>query len=355
MKKNILKLVFSLAFLATVTALAAKDAARIPPYGSMNKGSEYREIVQGFEGVWPPPGWVAYSISEHTDTEKWFHSTESFSGLYCAAVEYDPDLIPQNSILAFEHMVVPNEDQLNFRISGSAYYSFHYDCTVEVNDQVLFSWADNVQDDWVYQLVNVDLEAYQGQSVEIAFRYQGVDGAGIFLDDVGLSAEAVVPPPSDPPENDTCHGAFYNYGYEIWPGSFEFETDNTQANSDYPLMGNSCTGYSASGRDVVYVVCMNQGELLNVHMQCGFDASLYIITDCDDPNGTCLIGADDTVGAGYEEIIGFEAPFTGYYYIIASAYSSGVGPIEVFGNYYGGGCWVDTKPQSFGGLKALYR
>lgn len=345
--------VLALVCVAAMPAIAAKDTSKTAPY-HYNYPSDSRDVFEGFEGDFPPAGWTLVSNSGHADIENWYQGTIAFEGVGAATCEWDPDLIPQDNVLSFMHTVAAGEDHLNFQISGSAYWSANYNCTVEVNGDILYDWAANVVDDWVFVLVDVDLAAYMGTEVEIAFRYTGLDGAAIYLDAVGLNEGYEPPPPPEPPLNDTCEGALDN-GFELMPGAFTYMTDNTEANADYPLATGSCTGYSASGNDVVYYVCLDQGDVLDVSMQCGFDASLYLISDCADPYGTCLAGADNTVSEGLEEIIGFVAPYDGMFYVVVSAYGSGTGPIEVFGTNYGDGCVVATESTTFDGLKSLYR
>ncbi len=353
MRFRTLLLVLALLCVAAAPALAYKDTAKTAPY-AMNGGTDTRDYFEGFEGAWVPAGWAVFSASGHTDIENWYQGTNAFEGMYAATIEWDPDLVPQDCLLSFTHAIGAGENHLNFQISGSAYWSTNYDCTVEVNGDILYSWAANVVDNWVFQLVDIDLSAYDGQTVEIGFRYTGMDGAAIYLDAVGLNEGYEPPPPPEPPLNDTCQGALDN-NFELMPGAFSYDTDNTNAAADYPLTAGDCTGYSASGQDVIYYVCLDQGEMLDVSMQCGFDASLYIIGDCADAEATCLAGADNTVSEGLEEIIGFVAPYDGMYFVVVSAYSSGVGPINVYGTNYGDGCVIATESTSFGGLKSLYR
>ena len=346
-------LVLALIGLAAMPALAHKDTAKVAPY-HMSTSPDSRDIYEGFEGAFPPAGWTAVSASGHSGTDAWYQGTNSFEGLYAASIDYDDALVPQDCTLSFMNTVTAGESHLNFQISGSAYWSTNYDCTVEIDGAIVYSWAANVVDNWVFQLVDIDLAAYLGQTVEIAFHYTGLDGAAIYLDAVGLNEGATPPPPPVAPLNDTCDGAGLYLDFNLPSGTFSFTTDNTSANSDYPLASGSCTSYSATGNDVVYYVCLNQGEMLDVAMDATFDASLYIISDCDDAMGTCLAGADATV-TGTEAINGFVAPAGGTYFVIVSAYSSGIGAITVTGTNYGVGCVAATESTTFDGLKSLYR
>lgn len=358
MRIRTLLLILALVGLVALPALAQKAPSKTAPTNLVFNGDS-RDVFEGFEGAWPPAGWTTASASGHVAPEAWYQGDSvagtPYEGSYMATIEYDPDLLDQDATLSFYHMVAAGEDHLNFWISGSAYWSINYDCTVEINGASVYSWAANVVDNWVYQLVDIDLTAYTGQNIEIAFRYTGNDGAAIYLDAIGLNAGQEPPPPPEAPLNDTCEGASDN-GFELLPGMFSYEADNTYASNDYPLeYTGSCTGYSATGNDVVYYVCLNQGDMLDVTMTCSFDNSLYIIADCGDAQGSCVAGADATVG-GVEEILGFVAPADGLYYVIATGYSSsGIGPMTISGTNYGGGCVVATEETSFDSLKSMYR
>ena len=359
MRIRTLLMVIALVGIVALPALALDKVPSKTAPRNIYTPQETRDIFEGFEGAWPPAGWTTVSNSAHLPGETWYQGDivagTPFEGDYMATNEWDPDLVPQDNVLSFYHTVAAGEDHLNFQISGSQYWSANYDCTVEIDGVQVYSWAANVLADWTYQLVDVDLSGYMGDTIEIAFRYTGLDGAAIYLDAVGLNEGYEPPPPPEAPLNDTCVGAYDN-GFEIMPGAFSYETDTTAANNDYPLVTtDSCTGYSASGNDVVYYVCLDEGEMLDITMTCDFDNSMYIITDCGDAQYTCVAGADATV-SGVEEILGFVAPADGMYYIIVSAWgSSGYGPVTLTGTNYGGGCIVATEDTSFDSLKSMYR
>jgi hypothetical protein len=130
-------------------------------------------------------------------------------------------------------------------------------------------------------------------------------------------------PPQEPPENDTCAGAIVIPSCETGVVA----GDLTLAANDYNLGTGSCTGYSTAGKDVAYVVELTQGDLLHmVYTMTGWDASFYVVTDCANPTGTCVVGADQ----GYDvETINWTCTATGTYYIIADCYGSGGGPFTL--------------------------
>lgn len=138
-------------------------------------------------------------------------------------------------------------------------------------------------------------------------------------------------------------------GFVIPPGPFSFAGDNTLAGADYPMAASSCTGYSVSGQDLVWFVCMHEGDVLDVTMTSTFDASLFLVSDCADPFNSCVIGADDP------ETFVYTAAADGIYYLICSAYSSGIGAFTIDGMLIGEGCVVATENASWDSLKSLYR
>jgi hypothetical protein len=318
-----------------------------------------RDYFEGFEGGVLPATWGQTIVNpDRTWGVTNSASTGSLEGSYVAFIGYDLTIF-QNETISFDQYVdvAGGEYVLSFYMAGSLGNSWDLNVaeTVEVNGVTVFDFDSSVTAGFTFEQYFIDLSAYDGQTVTITFRYEGVDGDLHVLDAVMVDdGTGYVYIPPEPPANDTCESAF-DGEFEILPGAFSFDTDNTLANADYALAFPSCTGYGVSGQDVVYYVCLNQGEVLDVSMQCGFDASLFIVTDCADPQNSCVAGADATVSEGLEEIIGFTAPADGMYYVIVSAYSSGTGPINVYGTNYGGGCVIATEETSFGGIKSIYR
>ena len=287
--------------------------------------------------------------------ENWFKgSVSAYDGMHSAACYWDPDLIYQDNILSFTHTIAAGEEHLNFAISGNIYYSTNYDCTVEIDGTVIYSWAENVVENWDYLIVDLDLSAYVGMTVEIAFHYTGLDGAAIFLDAVGINDG--LPPPPEPPLNDTCQGALVN-DFELASGAFSYTGNNYLAHNDYYLAQfASCTGHSFSGRDMVWFACLDKGDEPQVTFtsNAGCDVAIFLVTDCADPWSTCVIGADNE-GNGTESFT-YIAEATKMYFLIAGGYIDACwGTFTLSGYNSGDGCVVSTENAVWGGVKAIYR
>ena len=119
-----------------------------------------------------------------------------------------------------------------------------------------------------------------------------------------------------PPPNDWCQGAYPLDRCSA--GTLEGSLHNYTNDYD-PGVGappSSCTGWSAAGLDATYRLDLETGDACHfVFTQLDADASFYIVTDCADVNGSCVIGADATF-AGQPETIDWTCPAAGAYYLI---------------------------------------
>jgi hypothetical protein len=129
--------------------------------------------------------------------------------------------------------------------------------------------------------------------------------------------------PVPPPENDTCAGALPID--RCITGTLD--GDLTNANNNYdPGVDTppaSCTGYAAAGKDVTYLLALVAGDQVHlVYTGNAYDASCYIVTDCDNVNDSCVVGVD----AGYNvETIDWTCPAGGTYFLILDAYGTNTG------------------------------
>jgi hypothetical protein len=185
------------------------------------------------------------------------------------------------------------------------------------------------------------------------FTYNFTATGTYYLKVIGYSASYTgnyvlnVGSPVPPPANDTCAGAIAI----PFVSGFSVATTTTGANSDYTLLSTGCTGYAAAGPDIVYTVTMAAEQEITLEwLPVTFDASLYVVTDCADPMGTCVAGAD-LAGSGAAETVSFQNTTTGTvtYFIICDAYGSGSGPATLTIQ-----AAVATEASSWGSVKAMY-
>ncbi|MFB3908854.1 MAG: PPC domain-containing protein [Candidatus Eisenbacteria bacterium] len=127
-------------------------------------------------------------------------------------------------------------------------------------------------------------------------------------------------PPPIPDPNDVC-----TTGYVISRcGTGTVSGDMSPDHDDYDPGADGCAnGYPEAGIDVTYQMDLEQGDWVDLTYNTpNHDAAIYIITDCENPAGSCVVGAD----AGYDtETINWIAPAAGTYYVILDHYGTGQG------------------------------
>ncbi len=338
--------IFCLILLVAVSLAAAKTPPKVWELSATKSGPDIPLVgyYESFEGAFPPAGWTQV-ITVATNT--WMRDVDGlypdpYEGAVAAYIAWQ-DVEQQYEVLKFEYKIGPGEDHLNFASMGSIYWAPYATLTVEIDGVEVWNFGTAATETFVYEMFDIDLSAYDGMTVEIAFIYSGMDGADHYLDAVGIN-EGYTPPP--PPPNDLCAGAI-----GIPYGAFDISATLDYANNDYDPLSGGCTGFSATGPDVVYCVDLIQGDLFEVTMTTGglFDDSIYLITDCDDPAGSCVAGDDQYPdGSGFV----YTAAATGKYYLIVDAYSGG-GDFTISG--FNGGGPSGVEQSTWGGVKALYR
>ena len=145
----------------------------------------------------------------------------------------------------------------------------------------------------------------------IAVDSTDVDYWGAFKLDLELGAK---------PANDTCAAAT--------PLTFSGNTatatgDSTFATSSVALTSSSCVGYQSPGHDLFYSVQLqlNTKYTFTLTPDSGFDSMLYVFTDCQNPESSCVAG-DDNVGDGKVETFDFTPTTAGTYYIAVDSFYS---------------------------------
>jgi hypothetical protein len=148
-----------------------------------------------------------------------------------------------------------------------------------------------------------------------------------------------------PPPNDTCAGAI---DIRV-QGLVEWEVDLCAAAGDYTPAPPECTNdYPANGPDLVYSIYLMAGEVFNAceNPSSGYiDLSIWLVSDCDDPENTCVAGEDN----GNPECVNYTAAADGWYFLIVDTYS-GCGMVTVTVD-----APIPTTDSTWGSLKSLYR
>ncbi|MBD3368543.1 MAG: hypothetical protein GF405_10315 [Candidatus Eisenbacteria bacterium] len=342
-------LIIAICLMMVATVAFAEKPAEDAKYAPEKSGTTIvdRDYDEGFETSVPPAGWTT-TITNPSYT--WQQTTLSFyEGAAAAECVYDPALVPQDEWMFFDYTIGPGETHLNFAAMASYYWAVdpyqNYNLFVTVNGTTVWDFVTDYATETSYEwkVYDIDLSAYDGQTVTIGFGYVGSDGAQGAFDRIGIN-DGYTPPP--PPPGDTCEDPL------VLPnGEFTINTDTTieGLNNDYDPGSGGCTGYGASGADLVYVTNLDVGQTLSVLMNADYDDSIYLITDCADPVGSCVAGSDlYPSGSNFT----YTATAAGVYYLIVDGYS-GAGTATITGTNEGNVTAVDDA--SWSTIKALYR
>ncbi len=85
--------------------------------------------------------------------------------------------------------------------------------------------------------------------------------------------------------------------------------------------GESCTGYTNYGKDVLYAVELEAGQILNASLDANFDSALYLLNNCVNgelPAEMCVEGSD----SGNPETLSVEIQDAGTYYLVVDYWNS---------------------------------
>ncbi|MGB7063486.1 MAG: choice-of-anchor J domain-containing protein [Candidatus Zixiibacteriota bacterium] len=138
------------------------------------------------ETTFPPPGWTVYNFDGSPDA--WARYTSYYhSEPACARIYYD---LPNNDWLITPRLAAQDGDMLKFwwRVQSTAYEETVFvrvSTSEDVSDTTAYSIIHTIisnSTDW--SLETVDLSAYDGQYIYIAWTYDNYNNYGFAIDDV---------------------------------------------------------------------------------------------------------------------------------------------------------------------------
>jgi hypothetical protein len=336
--------------LAAVCMAAGPALAKTPPkscdYATPKYTPSARAYFEGFEGgSFPPAGWTQTVTNAGYTWQQDCVMGSAYEGLCQAYIPWQAG-VPQYEVLSFSHAIstMAGEDHLTFATMGSNYWCTYADLTVAINGTQVWSFcASTTTASFTWEVFDIDLSAYDGQTVAIDFIYAGDDGADHHLDAVQVTEE-YVPPPPPPGEDCSDPISIEEQGLMQWTVDLcEYEDD--LGPGEYPT---SCTGYTAAGSDAVYSIYLLAGETFYASEEGPHDMALYLVTDCYSPETTCVVGSDNCC-SGATESISYLATASGTYYLIVDGYSGcGLVTVTIEGV-------IPTEDVSWGALKSSYR
>jgi hypothetical protein len=167
-------------------------------------GTKAQVFPESFEGTFPPTGWVTFDNGIGT-TESWQISTTAQAGLQAAHIQYENVTagIAEDWLVTPSVAITPTSSILSFweRENFTSNWGSVYNVLVSTSSQtntasftVVATYTENLVNPLVYKNRVVNLSAYVGQNVYIAFRHDNDDGDDWLLDNINLGGGCVTSP-----------------------------------------------------------------------------------------------------------------------------------------------------------------
>ncbi len=149
---------------------------------------------------------------------------------------------------------------------------------------------------------------------------------------------------ADPVLNDTCDSAAYLANIH-----HDFSINLCDYSNDYTMPDGSCVDGNGAGPDAVYRWTFPGTEAAQVtaETESGMPVSMYLITDCGDPAGSCVAGSTST--ADTPALIDFSGLHGALYFLVIDT----EGECDVVNVGLSGAVATDTP--SWSTVKSLYR
>jgi len=128
------------------------------------------------------------------------------------------------------------------------------------------------------------------------------------------------------PANDSCAEA------DAW-GPVENDVLTGWApNTTNTIDQTGCFTWSSAGTEVILALDLTAGQTLSAYVESWEDTQLYVLSDCGDPENSCISDAssDDGFAGDPEEITLWEVPTTGRYYLVVDLFAAALDPFWSF-------------------------
>lgn len=183
-------------------AKTTKHVAGVPHILKDQNSSRDALFTESFENAnFPPIGWTLDDQNASFSWER-FLIDGAFDGDYIATVQYDSTLNQQNELLYTDAYDLTGLENATLTFSWFASYTWsvspndNYDMFVEISTDGGSTWTqlwteedEGVFSNYVWYTTEIVLNDYIGETVNIGFRYVGLDGAQAGIDAISLTDE----------------------------------------------------------------------------------------------------------------------------------------------------------------------
>ena len=229
-------------------------------------------------------------------------------------------------------LVQPADSTLQFRWLGNPTFASNVAATCLVRRKGDITWTsvwslsqENTGLAFAFPARTVSLGSWLTDSVQVAFRVVGTDGADFGVDDIQTGNFSVTHSAS----NDKCLSAT-----PLPAGSFSLPGSTCDAVNDLdPYVDpSSCVTEEAGGGDVFYAVNANAGDTLIARIPASSAeyTFLYLLDSCDTLTATCVSGMNPFTGEADGSLTHvFDS--SGTYYLVVDALTDACGDFVLTG------------------------
>jgi N-acetylmuramoyl-L-alanine amidase len=291
-------------------------------------------LNEGFEGaIFPPSGWSLQTAGAPPPST-WGRSTDSVTvhaGVASAFIAGEYAGTSDEWLVSPHFKVEPTDTGLRFYWAGSAFWANALDATCQVRQVGIGSWtqvwslaSEPDVDPFIFRERVVSLAAWSGDSIQVAFRVQGSNGADFAVDDVS----AGVYTPTGPPSNETCTTAM-----TLPAGDINVDGVTCYAANDldpFATDGSGCVPTAMDGGDVTYKFTASALDWITATVTSQWNPSVYLLNDCGTPITSCRSAGFAQEGTQSAELA-YQVPTTGTYYLVVDSPAGTCGPFHLSG------------------------
>jgi N-acetylmuramoyl-L-alanine amidase len=293
------------------------------------------------EATFPPAGWTVTSLGQPAPFF-WSRIGDPIyvhSGSGATVVRGGSTGAIDEWLISPKLFLGPTDRGLNFYWLGNKRWAAQVDGQCLVRPVGSSTWtplwalqSETPGQEFEYRQRVVDLSPWLGDSVQVAFRAVGTNGADFAVDDVAIGNFAPAPVA---PVNETCASAA-----SLPAGHFNLAGATCSAANDldpYKANSFSCTPNPLSGGDVFYRVTAQSADTLDVNIAANWQAAVYLVAACDTAVGSCLAASPENELTDTSSVATLHYVFAsgGTYYLAVDGIAGDCGGFHLTGALHG--------------------
>lgn len=290
--------------------------------------------TEGFEGgTFPPTGWTLTTLGAPSPY-RWHRTTDPLfvgAGAGGALVRGQAPGAVDEWLISPKVLVTSAEHAVKFTWAGNQLFASAVNATCAVRPVGSMTWTtlwsllnEPLGGEWDFRQQSLDLATWVGDSVQVAFRVAGTNGADFMIDDVSFGSF----PPTTAPANDLCANAA-----SLPSGHFSLNGSTCYAaNNMAPPSAGACVADEFTGADVFYKFNAVAGDSMDISVIGNWFPVAYVVSGCDSAASSC-VGSTPSLETA-DQFTGTTSivfPSTGTYFLVVDGLEGECGDFALAG------------------------